>query len=553
MAQPEFTHAAVAADHVLASRAGVEILRQGGNAVDAAVATSFALSVVRPYSCGIGGGGFMLIRLKDWKGQGEKTTAINYRETAIRAMTPGYYEKLDDSAPTHGGTAVAIPGQVAGMLMALERYGTMSREAVLAPAIRLAREGFDVDAHYVKSTQDDELVIPWLKADAARRERFRWLWERCLKEGQVKVGDHVALPEQAKVLERVARDGAKGFYEGDVAEAIVRAIRADGGEMTLADLAAYRPEELTPRRSTFEGKTILSMPPPSSGGIVTVQVLGMLEARPELWKAAKDAGHNSPAYVHLLTEAFKHAFADRARWLGDMNFVDVPLDRLESDPYIRARAATLDASHTLPHGAYGSSPALPEDHGTSHLCVVDSQGNAVACTETVNLIFGSLLVVPEFGFVLNDTMDDFLTKGGHANAFGLSHAERNRPAPGKRPLSSMTPTIVLDGQGEPVLIAGGAGGPRIITGTIEAMLNVLAFDMNAGDALAAGRFHHQWEPDVLQLEKDINTAPRRDALAAHGHTMGTREAVGNVQIIRRRGHAWQPASDPRKGGAPDGY
>ncbi|MCE7974240.1 MAG: gamma-glutamyltransferase [Leptolyngbya sp. PLA1] len=550
---PVYPTAAVAADHALASQAGLEMLRAGGNAVDAAVATSFALSVVRPYSCGIGGGGFMIIRLTDHQGRGPLTIAINFRETAPASVRPDTYESLGEFAATHGGMAVGIPGQVEGMLHALERYGTLSRERVLAPAIRLAREGFAADAHYIKSTQHDDLVIPWLRAEPSRQERFAWLWERCLKRGAVKVGDHVALPEQARVLERIAAEGRAGFYEGPVAEAIVQAVNADGGHFTLGDLRDYRCEEVPVLTSTFRGCTVIGMPPPSSGGIVIEQVLGMFEARPALLADAVKAGHNSPPYVHLVTEAGKHAFADRARWLGDSNFVKVPLGALRSKDYIASRAMMLDPTHTLPHEAYGSAKPLPEDGGTSHHCVIDAQGNAVACTETVNLIFGSLLAVPEFGFVLNNTMDDFLTRGGHANAFGLSHADRNRPEPGKRPLSSMTPTIVLDETGRPSIIVGGSGGPRIISGTLQTALNVLLFDMSADAALAASRFHHQWEPDVLQLEDSLDTPALRDALKAHGHTVGRREAVGNVQLIRRVPAGWQAASDPRKGGAPAGY
>jgi gamma-glutamyltranspeptidase/glutathione hydrolase len=551
-----FTHACVAADHRLASQAGLEILRAGGNAVDAAVATSFALSVTRPYSCGIGGGGFMVIHLAPRDGRPPVSTAIDYRETAVAAVRPDSFEGLDADASTHGGKAVAVPGHVAGMLYALDKYGTMSRARVLAPAIRLAREGFDADAHYIKSTRDDDLVIPWFKKDPARQQRFAWLWDRGLKRGQIALGDHVALPEQADALQRIADLGAPGFYDGPVADAIVRAVRADGSEMTLADLAGYRVEEVRPLESEFRGRHILGMPPPSSGGIVLAQVFEMLDDRAADFDAAVNAGHNSAPYIHLVTEASKHGFADRARWLGDANFVDVPLRALLSPAYIRARADLISTDHTLPHESYGSAAPPVEDHGTSHLCVVDPAGNAVACTETINLIYGSMVAVPEYGFVLNDCMDDFLTRGGHANAFGLSHADRNRPAPGKRPLSSMTPTIVLDAHGGVELVAGGAGGPRIISGTIQAALNVLVFDLPAAEAVSRPRFHHQWEPDVLQLEDALKTPALDDALRALGHHVGRRDAVANVQVIRRVGGSpggWQGGSDPRKGGAPAGY
>jgi gamma-glutamyltranspeptidase / glutathione hydrolase len=557
-----YPNAAVAADHALASQAGLEMLQLGGNAVDAAVAASFALSVTRPYSCGVGGGGFMVIRLAPKNGQPAIVTAINYRETSPAAVDGKYFERDENNDPraaTHGGKAVAIPGHVAGMLYALEKYGTLDRRTVLAPAIRFARQGFNADAHYIESTQKDNDVIPWLKADAKRRDRFNWLWERCLKKGEIAIGDHVAMTEQADLFELIAAHGAAGFYEGPVADAIVRAVHADGGALTLEDLRGYRVQELPPLISQFQGRTVIGMPPPSSGGIVLSQVFEMLEDRPQDLEAAVHAGHNSALYVHLVTEASKHGFADRARWLGDTNFVDVPLKSLLSPQYIRSRANAINLQGVLPHDAYGSTTPFPpdappkDDHGTSHLCVIDKDGNAVACTETINLIYGSLLAVPEYGFVLNDTMDDFLTRAGHANAFGLSHADRNRPQPGKRPLSSMTPTIVVGREGTVDLIAGGAGGPRIISGTVQASLNVLLFNLSAIDAVSRPRFHHQWEPERLDLEPALRGGELEAALQALGHNTAARKSVANVQIIRRVPNGWQPACDPRKGGSPAGY
>ncbi|HYE63338.1 MAG TPA: gamma-glutamyltransferase [Phycisphaerales bacterium] len=553
-----FAKAAVAADHRLASAAGVEVLRAGGNAVDAAVATSFALSVVRPYSCGIGGGGFMVIRLKEHPRYPEGvTTALNYREWGIGKARPDYFEnEPDPDAATHGGKAVCVPGHVAGLLVALEKYGTMTREQVLAPAIRLAEQGYAADAHYVLSSRE---VIEWIEKDASRAPRFEFLWDRLLYKGKVKEGDKVDLREQARVLRLIAEKGSAGFYEGDVARAIVDAVRRDGGEMTLEDLAGYRVEELKPLVTAFRGNTVLSMPPPSSGGIVLAQVLGMLEVRGrDLERIVKESGWGSAEYVHLVAEAGKHAFADRARWMGDPNFVKVPVKALLSEEYVRGRARAMDLTHVLPIEAYGSASPLPDDGGTSHLCVVDEMGNAVACTETINLVFGSLVAVPEYGFILNDEMDDFLARKGKANAFGLDHADLNRPEAKKRPLSSMTPTIVLkngeDGKpGDPVLLAGASGGPRIISGTIEASLNVLVFDMPALEAVSRARFHHQWHPDVLELEGEIAGGALEEALKKLGHTTKRRDRIAAVQIIRRVKDGWQPASDPRKGGVPAGY
>jgi gamma-glutamyltranspeptidase/glutathione hydrolase len=332
MTQPfasTYQHAAVAADHPLASQAGAEILKAGGNAVDAAVATSFALSVVRPYSCGIGGGGFMVIRLPDHPRLGKVETAINYREWGIAAARPDMFEDdPDPDAATHGGKAVCVPGTVAGLLHALETYGTMTRERVMAPAIRLAREGFAVDQHYEDSARKDKLVLPWLEQDPARQKRFAFLWERFLDSGRVRKGYVLKLPEQATALELIAKEGAKAFYEGPIAKAIVEAVRKDGGAMTMEDLAGYRPEERAPLRTTFQGRSIMTMPPPSSGGVVLAQVMAMLESRPDLLSQAKDAatgGPGSATYIHLVTEASKHAFADRARWMGDPNFTKLPV------------------------------------------------------------------------------------------------------------------------------------------------------------------------------------------------------------------------------------
>lgn len=579
---PVFPTAAVAADHPLASQAGLEVLKAGGNAVDAAVASSFALSVVRPYSCGIGGGGFMVVFLREHPRMAQLTggksdvvtTCINYRETAIAAMGPEYFEKdQDPDAPTRGGKAVAIPGHVAGMLHALEKYGTLTREQVLAPAIRYAEQGYIADAHYEQSSQE---IIEWINAAPGRAERFEFLWERLLKKGAIKAGDRIELPEQGKVLRAIAAEGLRGFYAGPVADAIVRAARSDGGEITLDDLRSYKVEERPPLVTTFRGDTVLSMPPPSSGGIVLAQVLGMLEARErDFSRIVKQHGHNSAPYIHVVTEASKHAFADRARWMGDPNFVDVPVASLLSPAYIADRAESILLDRTQPEDHYGTSDLVPEDHGTSHLCVVDRWGNAVGCSETINLVFGSLVAVDGYGFILNDTVDDFLTRTGRPNAFGLDHAALNRPTPGKRPLSSMTPTIViseprdlskpalngpirkvgeLSKDAKPKFLAGGSGGPRIISGTIQATLNALVFDMDPVDALSRPRFHHQWHPHVLQLEKGLISLPVATELKdKYGHEVGPRDPVAAVQIIKAVDGGWAPASDPRKGGAPAGY
>lgn len=333
-----FENGAVAADHSIASLAGAEILRAGGNAVDAAVATSLTLSVVRPYSCGIGGGGFMIVRLVDHPTHPPVDIAINYREQCPGAYGPDYFEKCDlaglgPHTSTHGGRAVAIPGTVAGLLHALERYGTMTREQVFAPAIRAAEEGFLVDEHYATSIREPE-VMGFLKDRPDRQAQFSFIWNRFLSRGEIRVGDRVRLPEQAEALRLIARDGKDAFYKGPIAESIVKAVGLAGGEMTLADLESFKVVEAEPLRAEFMGRRLMMMPPPSSGGIAVAQVFEMLESRPELTRS----GVNSTPYVHAVAEALKHAFADRARYVADPAFVPVPTDKLLAPAYIRALA-----------------------------------------------------------------------------------------------------------------------------------------------------------------------------------------------------------------------
>jgi gamma-glutamyltranspeptidase / glutathione hydrolase len=534
---------------------GVAILEEGGNAVDAAVATSFALSVVRPYSCGVGGGGFMLLHghhaSPDARLRG--THVLDYRETAPQHLRPDFFESIEDpDASTRGGRAVGIPGHVAGMLEALDRWGSLSRAQVLAPAIAFAQSGFEADAHYVSSANE---IAAWVRKDASRERRFAWAWDRLLKRGEPRIGDLIHLPEQADLFEGIARDGRAGFYAGDVARAILDAIHADGGEMTMEDLASYQPRLRAAFATGFADYRVLSMPPPSSGGLVLAQVLSLLELKMQALRSAVAQGHNSPEYVHLVCEAAKHAFADRARWLADSDFVDVPLNLL-LDPQRLERAANLiDLACTQPQATYGIAPPPPEDRGTSHLSVVDRWGNAVACTETINLEFGSLVGVEKFGFCLNDTIDDFAVRSGKANAFGLLQSKHNAPQPGKRPLSAMTPTIVLDALGDVYAVAGGSGGPRIISGTLQVLLNVMLFELEAMEAVSRPRFHHQWAPHLLQLEAGLFESPLREQMAAKGHEVSKRDLIGTIQLIRQAKQApgWDAASDPRKGGLAMGY
>lgn len=569
-AEPTYRHV-VAADQQIASQAGLEMLKKGGNAVDAAVAASFTLSVVRPYSCGIGGGGFMLIHLKKHpKIAGlPRTVALDYREVAPSWAKPDFFEtdkkcKDDPAASTDGAHAVAIPGTVAGLLEALDTYGTLPRETVLAPAIRAAEQGFTVDADYIRATNSTN-AARGLK-DGDRFAQFRSIY---LLNGKIKEGDVLKQPEQARALKLIARDGAKAFYRGEIAEAIRRVLAAGGADVSAAELAAYRPRELTPLSTVYQGKRVFAFPPPSSGGIVLIQTLGMIEARRKEFDSFEYDGSEQ---IHFLTEALKHSFADRSRYLADPTFVDVPVLALTSQSNTRDLASRIDMSRTQPIDSYGSkmpggAVETTRDAGTSHLSAVDSWGNAVACTETINLQFGSLVCVPGFGFVLNDQMDDFTTRRGKPNAFGLRQDDRNLPAPGKQPLSSMCPTIVLAGETEssPVeLVVGGSGGPWIITGTLQVLLDCVTYGIPASKAVAQPRIHHQWMPNTLRIEPEIADSSERwgakertvrAGLEARGHELKVGKSECVIQAIRKSPVApgrYEAGSDPRKGGKPAG-
>jgi len=559
-----FAHGAVAADHPLASEAGARMLRLGGNAVDAAVAASFTLSVVRPQSCGIGGGGFMVVYLPDDPTHGRVLTAINYRETAPAASTPDMFETTTlPDASTRSGLAVGVPGTVAGLLHALERYGTLDRATVLQPAIDAAVGGFEADTAYVHAVRSSAA-----KLTEAERVVRPALWRTLLHEGEVAEGDRVRNLQHAGVLAAIAEHGRDGFYAGRVAVQVVETAREAGGILTLDDLRDNRPVEVAPLSFSFDARTILAMPPPSSGGVTMCEALGILE---HLGLTRPDGERLSPVLgTHLLIESQKHAFADRAEWLADPAFGDVPTGTLLNASYLGTRAAIIDPDRTQPPGVYGTrngdggARALPDDSGTSHISVVDQWGGAVACTETINLEFGSMLAVEGGGFCLNNEMDDFTTVRGEANAFGLVQSDRNLPQPGKRPLSSMSPTIVLDAEGGVVAVAGASGGPRIITGTMQVLFNVLVYGMDAADAVAEPRLHHQWMPDVVRLEPglqdreedwgDLTTnAILGASLRTMGHTLGKIDTVGVVQLIVRDADGLHAACDPRKGGRPAGH
>jgi len=551
---------AVAADHHLASQAGAEMLALGGNAVDSAVAASFTLSVVRPFSCGIGGGGFMVISIPDPSTGLRTERAICYRETAPIAAVPTVYESnANPRASLDGGMACGLPGTVAGLLYALETYGTLDRATVLAPAIRAAREGFAVDDAYLSAASS---AAKRIGESSLERERFAFTWERLLGKGQLKLSDIIRNPEQAALLEAIARDGSDAFYRGDTASAIRDTVNRDAkqsgfdGEWFVPkDFESPVVEDSEPIVVAFRGKRALLMPPPSSGGIAIGQILSLADRRG--FDALCERGDRG-AYAHELAEAFQFAFADRARFLADARFSEVPVAELLSDTRLDRFAERIDSERTFEPSYYGSADQIGNDDGTSHISVVDQWGGAVACTETINTAFGSLVAVPELGFCLNNEMDDFTTRRGEPNVYGLRQSDANLPQPGKRPLSSMSPLIAVGEDGS-IVVVGASGGPRIITATVQAFFNVLLRGMDAEEAVSARRLHHQWLPSVLEVESGFSEITFQsgqavaDRLRELGHEVESTQKSAVVQmVVRRTSGSIEAASDPRKGGRPAG-
>lgn len=491
----EAEHGAVVSAQVDASLAGVEVMQAGGNAVDAAVATGFALAVTFPVAGNIGGGGFMVIRLADGT-----VTTIDYRETAPAAATRTMYlDEAGDWVPEmsqRGYLASGVPGSVAGLLFAHERYGSLPLEDVLAPALRLAAEGF------VLSAQQAELLNGFREAFSAYPGTARAFV--AADTSGYRGGDRFVQPDLAAVLRRIQQHGRDGFYRGETADLIVAEMERGGGLLTHADLEAYHAVERPAISTTYRGYRVLSMPLPSSGGIALAQLLHALEPYD-----LGAMGFNSSATVHLMGEAMRRVYADRAEWLGDADFVDVPVDALMDPDYTDRRMEDFNpyragTSEMIGHG----DPLAAESTETTHYSVVDAAGNAVSTTTTINGAYGSLVVVDGAGFFLNNEMDDFSAKPGTANLYGLVGSEANAIAPGKRMLSSMTPTIVEDPDGGLFLVIGSPGGSRIITTVLEVILNVIDHGMDVQEAVAAPRVHHQWLPDVL-IRRAQRAGPRR--------------------------------------------
>jgi gamma-glutamyltranspeptidase/glutathione hydrolase len=522
--QLKFTGGAVAADTKVASEAGVEILKRGGNAVDAAVATSFVLSVVRPDSCGIGGGGFMIIDSPNMD-----PVALNYRETAPSGVHPQFYKTHDS---VRGPNASGVPGTVAGLLSAHERYGVLTRAQVLEPAIRVA----------LKRRKESEVFTQWVNES----------WEvriptpeeiETLKEKDFGIYFLIKGFNQVEVLRLIAEHGKAGFYQGHVADAIVK---ATDGHITINDLASYSPLWEHPLQVDIgNGKTLIAMPPPSSGGVAIAQIIGILQ------RIAPASNFNIDVhYAHALVESMKHAFADRAEHMADAAFVDVPVDALLHPEYLDSLAETIDLQRTKDTYSYGSV-TVPDDGGTSHFCVVDGDGMMVSATETINTVFGSKVIVTPYGFPLNNEMDDFSSPSG-ANVYGLRQSEKNLPEPGKRPLSSMSPTII-EQNGVPYLAIGGSGGPRIISAVVQVLLRILWFGDEPNEAVQRPRLHHQWLPNDVYFEEGNPMSSIAEQLSQKGHSWNTRKRIGVVQVILVEDGVMKPYSDRRKYGKPAGF
>ncbi|WP_323011949.1 gamma-glutamyltransferase [Castellaniella sp.] len=527
-------HGMVVTEHKLASQAGLAMLQAGGNAVDAAVAVGFALAVVLPNAGNLGGGGFMVLHTA----QDNQDHALDFRETAparaSRDMYVGADGQVVDGRSLFTHLAVGVPGSVAGLTHALQRWGSLPLDQVMAPAIRLAERGFAVSPALADALAKNSRVMGQWPATQA----IFW------RDGQaLQAGDWLVQKDLAQSLRLIARDGASAFYQGAIARQIVVEMARHGGLIQAQDLADYRAVERAPISGTYRGYRIITMPPPSSGGIHLVQLLNIMENWPmHQW------GAGSAQTVHHMAEAMKLAYADRSEYLGDTDFVPVPVAGLVSKAYAKQLAAHIDPLRSRPStDIRPGQPQAYESDQTTHYSVVDGSGNAVAVTYTLNTNFGSGIVASGTGILLNNEMDDFSAKPGVANVYGLIGGEANAIQPGKRPLSSMTPTVVL-ADGAPWLVTGSPGGARIITTVLETITNAIDFRLNPAESAAQPRFHHQWWPDELRVEKGFSP-DTLDLLRQYGHRIVVKPTMGKTQTIQIRDGVQYGASDPR---GPDG-
>jgi gamma-glutamyltranspeptidase/glutathione hydrolase len=522
----------VVTSHFLATQAALEVLKKGGNAIDAAVTAAFSLAVVQPRSGNIAGGGFMLISSE----QNDEVVAIDYREKAPSKATADMFldeeGNADSQLSRYSHLAAGVPGTVAGLSLALEKYGTISLKEALVPAIHLAEKGFVVTPHFSDGLKEKETMLK--------------KWESSAKifykpDGSFyEPGERFIQKDLAATLRRISEQGAKEFYEGKTAELLVAEMAKHDGLITMEDMKNYSPTIREPVQGTYRGYDIYSMSPPSSGGVHVVQILNMLEGYP-----IAEYGHNSAQTIHLMAEAMKLAYADRSFYLGDVDFIKVPLKGLTAKEYAATLRKTIDPEKAVPSNTITPGKPQPyESNETTHFSMVDTFGNAVSNTYTINFSYGSGIVVEGAGFLLNNEMDDFSAKPGVPNAYGLIGGEANKIEPNKRMLSSMSPTIVKH-QGENFLITGSPGGSRIITTTLQVIMNVIDHGLNIQSAVAAPRIHHQWLPDELRIEEGISVDTIK-ILQKKGHRVKQQEAMGAIQSIIIKDGMMYGGADPRK-------
>ena len=521
----------VATQETIATQIGLDILKQGGNAVDAAVAVGYALAVTLPRAGNLGGGGFMLVYLADKK----QVIAIDYREKAPATASRDMYldehgEVVPDLSKFHG-LAIGTPGTVMGLEHARKTYGTLSREQLMAPAIQLAKQGIVVTADLANS-------LNALKDRLSKWPNTRAIFYKA-DGSNYQPGDILKQEDLANTLAIISKEGEKGFYQGDIAKAIANSIQQANGVVTEKDLENYNVVERKAIQGTYRGYDVFSMPPPSSGGVHIVQILNMLE---NYDLAAM--GHNSAQHIHTLVESMRRAYADRSLHLGDSDFVKVPVKTLTSKKYAKQLVATINPDKATSSKDIQPDANLPyESDQTTHFSVVDKWGNAATNTYTLNYSYGTGIVAKGTGVLLNNEMDDFSAKPGHANGYGLIGGEANAIAPGKRPLSSMSPTVILKDKAL-FMVTGTPGGSRIITTTLQVISNVIDYDMNIAEATSATRIHHQWLPDYIRVESGLS-ADTTKLLESKGHQLKVQSTMGSTQTIMKSDVGLYGASDPR--------
>lgn len=524
----------VASRSVLASQAGIAALKQGGNAIDAIIATAFTLAVTYPSAGNLGGGGFLVFRQHDGA-----TWALDFREIAPAAATRDMFldeeGNYDPDVALRSRMASGVPGSVAGLLLAQERFGQLTRKQVLADAIRLARDGFELPEDIARQIARRKDV--WLRSEGSRNKFLN-------KDGEVfEEGDLFIQQDLAATLQRISDEGRKGFYQGETAELIVAEMNRGNGLISHEDLKGYTPKWREPVRGTYRDHEVISMPPPSSGGVILIQMLNMLE--PYDLRASE---FGSATTIHLMAEVERRAYADRAQYLGDSDFFPVPIETLIGKQYSKTRIGEYEEDRATPSKQISAGQIPKESEETTHISALDGEGNAVALTTTLNSGYGNGYVVRGAGFLLNNEMDDFSAKPGVPNQFGLVGGEANAIEPKKRMLSSMTPTILVHSDGR-ILVTGSPGGSTIITTVLQIIVNLVDHEMSLYEAVNSPRFHHQWLPDHITVELNSYDEKVLDELAKRGHKISTRTAIGDANSVLATPKGLVGVSDPRNNGA----